>query len=83
MTIEFFIASLILILIPSTGVIYTISHGLFRGKLASTAAALGCALGILPHVSASIIGITTVVQINIQTFQVFQLAGTAYLFYLA
>jgi threonine/homoserine/homoserine lactone efflux protein len=51
--------------------------------LASIAAALGYTLGILPHVLASIIGITTVVQINIQTFQIFQLAGTAYLFYLA
>jgi threonine/homoserine/homoserine lactone efflux protein len=37
----------------------------------------------LPHVSASIIGITKIVQINIQIFQIFQLAGTAYLFYLA
>ena len=83
MTIKFLITSLIVILIPSAGVIYTITHGLFRDKLASIAAALGCTLGILPHVLASIIGITTVVQINIQTFQIFQLAGTAYLFYLA
>jgi threonine/homoserine/homoserine lactone efflux protein len=83
MTIKFLITSLIVILIPSAGVIYTITHGLFRDKLASIAAALGYTLGILPHVLASIIGITTVVQINIQTFQIFQLAGTAYLFYLA
>jgi threonine/homoserine/homoserine lactone efflux protein len=83
MTIEFLITSLIVTLIPGAGVIYTITHGLFRGKLASIAAALGCTLGILPHVLASIIGITTVVQINIQTFQIFQSAGTTYLFYLA
>ncbi len=80
MTIKFLITSLIVILIPSAGVIYTITHGLFRDKLASIAAALVCTLRILPHVLASIIGITTVVQINIQTFQ---LAGTAYLFYIA
>ena len=83
MTIEFLITSLIVILIPGAGVIYTITHGLFRSKLASIAAAPGCTLGNFPHVLASIIGITTVVRVNIQTFQIFQLAGTAYLFYLA
>ena len=83
MTIEFLITSLIVILIPGTGVIYTVSHGLFRGKLASIVAAVGCTFGILPHIATSIIGITAVVQINIQTFQIFKLAGSAYLFYLA
>jgi threonine/homoserine/homoserine lactone efflux protein len=83
MTIEFLITSLIVILIPGAGVIYTITHGLFKSKLASIVAAPGCTLGNFPHVLASIIGITTVVQVNIQTFQIFQLAGTAYLLYLA
>jgi len=83
MTIEFLITSLIVILIPGAGVIYTITHGLFRSKLASIAAAPGCTLENFSHVLASIRGIATVVKVNKQTFQIFQLAGTAYLFYLA
>ena len=55
-SIEFLITSLILVLIPGTGVIYTISTGLFQGARASFSAALGCTLGIVPSMLASIFG---------------------------
>ena len=42
----FILTSLIIILIPGTGVIYTISTGITKGKKASTIAALGCTAGI-------------------------------------
>ena len=53
--IEFIITSLIVVLIPGTGVIYTISTGLFLGWRASIFAALGCTAGIIPHLLASIL----------------------------
>jgi threonine/homoserine/homoserine lactone efflux protein len=43
---EFLITSLIVVLIPGTGVIYTVSIGLFLGWRASIAAACGCTAGI-------------------------------------
>ncbi|MEZ4519935.1 MAG: hypothetical protein R3C44_24935 [Chloroflexota bacterium] len=50
---EFLLTSLIVIVIPGTGVIYTVSMGLFHGRRATVAAAIGCTIGILPHLLAS------------------------------
>ncbi|HJO85328.1 MAG: LysE family translocator [Rhodospirillales bacterium] len=83
MSIDFFITSLIVVVIPGTGVIYTLSHGLFRGPLASVVAAFGCTLGILPHIAASLLGIAALLHTSAVLFQTFKFVGVAYLFYLA
>ncbi len=54
---EFLLPSLIVVLIPGTGVIYTLSTGLFQGTRASVFAAVGCTLGIVPHLLASVTGL--------------------------
>lgn len=43
-TIEFLVTSLIVVLIPGTGVVYTVSTGLTQGRRASVFAALGARL---------------------------------------
>lgn len=80
---EFLITSLILVLIPGTGVIYTISTGLFQGTRASFSAALGCTLGIVPSMLASIFGLTVILNTSALAFQVVKFVGVAYLLYLA
>ncbi len=75
--------SLIVVLIPGTGVIYTISTGLMQGWRASTAAAFGCTLGILPHLLASILGLAALLHVSAVAFQIFKFAGVLYLLYLA
>lgn len=80
---EFLITSLILVLIPGTGVIYTISTGIFLGVRASFAAALGCTLGILPSMLASIFGLAVILHTSALAFQVIKFVGVAYLLYLA
>ena len=55
-SIEFLITSLIVVLIPGTGVIYTVSTGLVQGRRASVYAALGCTAGIVPHLLATVLG---------------------------
>uniref|UniRef100_A6VRG4 Lysine exporter protein (LYSE/YGGA) n=1 Tax=Marinomonas sp. (strain MWYL1) TaxID=400668 RepID=A6VRG4_MARMS len=80
---EFLITSLILVLIPGTGVIYTISTGLFQGARASFAAALGCTLGIVPSMLASIFGLAVILNTSAMAFQVVKFIGVAYLLYLA
>ncbi|MGO2510438.1 LysE family translocator [Marinomonas polaris] len=82
-SIEFLITSLILVLIPGTGVIYTISTGLFQGARASFAAALGCTLGIVPSMLASIFGLAVILNTSAMAFQVVKFIGVAYLLYLA
>jgi len=80
---EFIITSLIVVLIPGTGVIYTISTGLFLGWRASVFAALGCTAGIIPHLLASILGLAAILHMSAMAFQVIKFIGVAYLFYLA
>lgn len=80
---EFLITSLIVVLTPGTGVIYTISNGLFLGWRASIAAAFGCTAGIIPHLSASILGLSAILHMSALAFQIIKFAGAAYLLYLA
>jgi threonine/homoserine/homoserine lactone efflux protein len=79
----FLLTSLIVVLIPGTGAVYTISTGLFRGWRASIAAALGCTAGILPHMAASIFGLSVVLHMSAVVFHGLKVAGTIYLLYLA
>lgn len=82
-TLNFLITSLIVVLIPGTGVVYTISTGLTHGKRASLFASLGCTAGIIPHLLASTLGLSAVMHTSALAFQVLKYLGVAYLFYLA
>ena len=80
---EFLITSLIVVLIPGTGVLYTVSTGLVQGRRASVYAALGCTAGILPHLAATVAGLAAIMHTRALAFQVLRYAGVAYLFYVA
>src|SRR5690242_17381905 len=80
---EFLLASLVVVLVPGTGVVYTITTGLTLKWRASLAAALGCTLGIIPHILASILGLSAILNMSAQVFSALKLAGAAYLLYLA
>ncbi|PLM49764.1 lysine transporter LysE, partial [Klebsiella michiganensis] len=49
---EFLLTSLIVVIAPGTGTLYTIATGLAAGRGMSFAAAFGCTLGIIPHMLA-------------------------------
>jgi len=80
---EFLITSLIVVLIPGTGVVFTVSTGLLQGRRASIFAALGCTAGIVPHLLATVIGLAALMHTSAVAFQVLKYAGVAYLLYLA
>jgi len=82
-SLEFLITSLIVVLIPGTGVIYTVSTGITQGRRASVYAALGCTAGIVPHLLATVLGLAAVMHASALAFQVLKYAGVAYLFYVA
>jgi threonine/homoserine/homoserine lactone efflux protein len=79
---SFFISSLIIVLIPGTGVIYTISTGITKGKKASLYAALGCTAGIIPHLCLSIALYSLMLQMGNRVFNIVKIAGALYLLYL-
>jgi threonine/homoserine/homoserine lactone efflux protein len=82
-TAEFLITSLIVVLIPGTGVIFTVSTGITQGRKASFYAALGCTAGIIPHLLATICGLAAIMHTSALAFQTLKYAGVAYLFYIA
>ena len=82
-SLQFLITSLIVVLIPGTGVIYTVSTGLTQGKKASLYVALGCTLGIVPHLLATILGLAALMHTSAMAFQLLKWAGVVYLFYVA
>jgi threonine/homoserine/homoserine lactone efflux protein len=83
MSIEFLITSLIVIVSPGTGVLYTLAAGLSRGARASIVAAFGCTLGIVPHMAAAIFGLAALLHTSAVAFQAFKWLGVAYLLYMA
>jgi threonine/homoserine/homoserine lactone efflux protein len=82
-TIEVLVTSLVVVLIPGTGVLYTVSTGLAQGRRASVYAALGCTAGIVPHLLATVLGLAAVMHTSALAFQVLKYAGVAYLLYVA
>jgi len=82
-TFEFLVTSLIVVLIPGTGVVFTVSAGLTQGRRASVFAAVGCTAGIVPHLLATVLGLSAVMHTSAIAFQTLKFAGVAYLLYLA
>jgi len=83
MSLDFLITSLIVIVSPGTGVLYTLATGLSRGSRASIVAAFGCTLGIVPHMTAAIMGVAALLHTSAIAFQVLKYLGVAYLLYMA
>jgi threonine/homoserine/homoserine lactone efflux protein len=82
-SLQFFITALVIVLIPGTGVIYTLATGLGCGRAPAIAVAFGCTFGILPHLAAAVLGLAAVLHTSALLFQVVKFAGVAYLLYLA
>ncbi|MFC3674551.1 LysE family translocator [Ferrovibrio xuzhouensis] len=80
---EFLIIALVVVIAPGTGVLYTLSAALGRGARASVIAALGCMLGIVPHMLAAITGLAALLQASGMAFAIFKYAGVAYLLWMA
>jgi len=83
MSIAFLVTTLIVVATPGTGALYTIAAGISRGKRASLIAAVGCTLGILPHMIAAIAGLAAVLYSSSLAFQSLKYLGVVYLLYLA
>jgi threonine/homoserine/homoserine lactone efflux protein len=82
-SIEFLVTSLIVVATPGTGVLYTMAAGFSRGARASVIAAVGCTLGVIPHMVAAITGLAALLHASATAFQTLKFLGVAYLLYLA
>ena len=83
MGVEFWVTSIIVTATPGTGVVFTIAAGLTRCAKAGLVAALGCTLGIVPHMLAAILGLAALLHTSALAFQILKYLGVAYLLYMA
>jgi threonine/homoserine/homoserine lactone efflux protein len=82
-SIAFLLTTLVVVVTPGTGVLYTLSAGIARGARASVIAAVGCTLGIVPHTAAAITGLAAVLNASAVAFQTLKYLGVVYLVYMA
>lgn len=83
MSMQFLLTSLIIVVTPGTGVLVTLTAALSHGKSAAIVAALGCTLGIVPHMLAAITGLTAILHASALAYEILRYAGVAYLLYMA
>ena len=83
MTLEFLLTSLVVVASPGAGVLVTVATGLSSGARAALFAAVGCTLGILPHMLAAITGLAVLLHSHHAAFAAIKYAGAVYLLYLA
>jgi threonine/homoserine/homoserine lactone efflux protein len=83
MSVAFLLTSLVVVVTPGTGVLYTLAAGLSRGARASVVAASACTLGIVPHMVAAITGLAALLHASAVAFQTLKYVGVAYLLWLA
>jgi threonine/homoserine/homoserine lactone efflux protein len=82
MSVEFLLTSLVVVLIPGTGVLYTVSSSIGGGRRHGLFAALGCTLGIVPHMLAAMLGLSGIMQAGSAVFETVRWAGVAYLVFM-
>jgi threonine/homoserine/homoserine lactone efflux protein len=83
MSLSFLVTSLIVVISPGAGVLYTLATALTRGSRASIAAAFGCTLGILPAMAAAMLGLAAVLHTSALAFAALKWCGVAYLLYMS
>jgi threonine/homoserine/homoserine lactone efflux protein len=82
MSVEFLLTSLVVVLIPGTGVVYTVSSSIGGGWRRGLFAAIGCTLGIVPHMLAAMLGLSAIMQAGSVVFAAVRWAGVVYLIFM-
>jgi threonine/homoserine/homoserine lactone efflux protein len=82
-SIPFLLTSLVIVAMPGTGALITLSAGLSRGARASVVAAFGCTLGIVPHLAAAVTGTAALLRASGLAFDLLRILGITYLLVMA
>jgi threonine/homoserine/homoserine lactone efflux protein len=82
-SLAFLLTSLVIVAMPGTGALITLSAGLSRGAGAGIVAAFGCTLGIVPHLVAAVTGTAALLRASGVAFDALRIAGVLYLLFMA
>ncbi|MFI8997816.1 LysE family translocator [Streptomyces sp. NPDC053542] len=83
MSAAFLLTTLVVVVTPGTGVVYTLAAGLSHGRRASVVAALGCTLGVVPHLVATVTGLAALLHTSAVAYEAVKYLGVGYLLYMA
>jgi threonine/homoserine/homoserine lactone efflux protein len=83
LSIAFLLTTLVVVVTPGTGVVYTLAAGLAHGRRASVVAAFGCTLGIVPHLALTITGLAALLHSSSLGYALVKYLGAAYLLFMA
>ena len=83
LSIAFLVTTLVVVVTPGTGVVYTLAAGLSHNRRASVVAAFGCTLGVVPHLLATISGLAALLHTNTVAYEAVKYLGVGYLLYMA
>ena len=78
----FALASLMLNITPGNDMIFVASRSIGNGVKAGVISALGVSLGCLVHISASILGLSSIIAQSAMLFDMIKYVGACYLLYL-
>ena len=70
MSVEFLLTSLVVVLIPGTGVVYTVSSSVGGDWRRGMFVAIGCTLRIVPNMLAAMLGLSGIMQAGLVAFEV-------------
>ncbi|MEO8399957.1 MAG: LysE family translocator, partial [Ignavibacteriaceae bacterium] len=78
----FVIATFILNITPGNDFIFVATQSISKGTKAGIVSSVGISLGLLVHISASVLGLSVLLSKSIIAFEVIKWLGAAYLIYL-
>lgn len=82
MSVEFFVISLLLALVPGAGVVFALSCALSQGRRGAFWGAVAGAVGVIPHLLAAALGLSALLSAWPPLQETLRLAGGAYLLWL-
>ncbi|WP_256103662.1 LysE family translocator [Streptomyces sp. ODS05-4] len=83
MSSAFLLTTLVVVATPGAGVVYTLAAALSQGRRAGLVAAFGSTLSVLPHLAASVAGLSALLHTSAAAYETVRYAGVGYLLYLA
>lgn len=83
MDLSFLMTSIVITATPGAGALFTIAAGISRGARAGMLAAIGCTLGIVPHLVLALTGVAVIVSTNRALLEALRWLGVGYMLYLA
>jgi len=81
--VPYFIACVILAIVPGPDNIFVLTQSALRGRKAGILIVLGLCAGLLVHTTGVSLGVAVIFQTSERAFTLLKLAGAAYLIYLA